>query len=202
MINPRDRAFVELRNEGHSNAEIAEKYGISRERVRQVLKRLNYVGKPDFQYKLNTPEELEKSKANKRKAIYSWQKRNPAKKNAYYRKYVNKRIRQDEDFAMRKKLGRRIRDALAKYGGEKADRTMDLIGCSVKELRTHLESQFEHGMNWENWTVNGWHIDHIRPCASFDLTDPEQQRQCFHYSNLQPLWAEDNIKKSDTWEGN
>jgi hypothetical protein len=52
-------------------------------------------------------------------------------------------------------------------------------------------------MSWGNYGLHGWHVDHIIPCASFDLTDPEQQRQCFHYTNLQPLWAEDNLRKSD-----
>ena len=64
----------------------------------------------------------------------------------------------------------------------------------------HLEALFQPGMTWDNHAIDGWHIDHIRPCTSFDLTDPEQQRQCFHYTNLQPLWAFDNISKSDKWE--
>jgi HNH endonuclease. len=55
-------------------------------------------------------------------------------------------------------------------------------------------------MSWDNYGRDGWHIDHIRPCASFDLTDPEQQRQCFHYTNLQPLWAADNIRKGAKWQ--
>ena len=53
----------------------------------------------------------------------------------------------------------------------------------------------------ENYGTFGWHIDHIRPCSSFDLTDLEQQKQCFHYTNLQPLWWFDNIKKSSFYEG-
>lgn len=57
----------------------------------------------------------------------------------------------------------------------------------------HLESQFEPGMTWEN--RRKWHIDHIIPCAAFDLTDTEQQRACFHYTNLRPLWASENISK-------
>ena len=52
-------------------------------------------------------------------------------------------------------------------------------------------------MTWKNYGRNGWHIDHILPCSSFDLTDPEQRRKCFHYTNLQPLWEIDNIRKSD-----
>jgi len=70
---------------------------------------------------------------------------------------------------------------------------MELVGCSIEELMKHIESQFTDGMSWEN--QGEWHIDHVRPCASFDLTDEQQQRECFHYTNLQPLWAEDNLRK-------
>jgi len=75
---------------------------------------------------------------------------------------------------------------------------LQLVGCSIDALRQHLEAQFADGMTWDNY--GDWHIDHIRPCASFDLLDPEQQRECFHYTNLQPLWAADNLSKSDTWQ--
>lgn len=200
MSKQRDREFVELRNNGLSNSDIAKKYGISRERVRQVLAKLNYVGKPDFLYKQNNAQQVEDQRRRKVRAIHEWQKKNPDKKNRYYRKYINKRLKNDEDFKMRKKLGRRVRDALKRIGGEKSGRTMQLIGCSVDYLRKHLENQFQPGMNWQNWTTDGWHIDHIRPCASFDLTDPAQQAQCFHYTNLQPLWAKDNLAKKDQWE--
>ncbi len=90
---------------------------------------------------------------------------------------------------------------------KKGAKTMDLLGCSIPEAKIHLESLFQPGMTWENWGTyrrNGprrWQIDHIRPIASFDLTDPEQQKQCFHWTNLQPLWALDNLIKNGTWEG-
>ena len=67
----------------------------------------------------------------------------------------------------------------------------------MQTLKQHLESQFKDGMSWNNHGVKGWHIDHIKPCASFDLTDPEEQKKCFHFSNLQPLWWIDNLKKKD-----
>ena len=70
-----------------------------------------------------------------------------------------------------------------------------LIGCSLEELKKHLESQFKPGMSWKNRGRNGWHIDHIKPCASFDLSKSEEQHKCFHYSNLQPLWAKENLRK-------
>lgn len=77
---------------------------------------------------------------------------------------------------------------------------MKLLDCSPLFLKEHLEKQFKEGMTWDNHTTDGWHIDHIRPCCSFDLTKKEQQEECFHYSNLQPLWATDNLKKGGTWE--
>lgn len=68
------------------------------------------------------------------------------------------------------------------------------------ELRIHLESKFKPGMSWKNYGPV-WHIDHIKPCAKFDLTDPAQQRECFHWTNLQPLFALENLQKSDKYAG-
>ena len=88
-------------------------------------------------------------------------------------------------------------------GRVKSAPTMELMDCSVEELKAHIERQFEHGMNWANYGKrDGWQIDHIRPCASFDdFTDPKQQRECFHYTNLQPLWTIENIRKHSWWNG-
>lgn len=80
---------------------------------------------------------------------------------------------------------------------QKSGHTLELLGCTVEELKQHLESQFEPGMTWDNYGKNGWEIDHIVPCSYFDLTKEENQRICFNYRNLQPLWARDNYKKSD-----
>ena len=74
--------------------------------------------------------------------------------------------------------------------------TKDFLGCTLEEFRIYIENQFKPGMTWENHGVHGWHIDHIKPCASFDLSKPEEQAKCFHYSNLQPLWAEENLRKN------
>jgi len=94
---------------------------------------------------------------------------------------------------MRAALNRSLRRNWVK----KSKRTMQLVGCTPTELKSHIESLFMDGMSWDNRKL--WHVDHIRPIASFDLSDPEQQKQCFHYSNLQPLWALDNHQKSDKW---
>ena len=78
---------------------------------------------------------------------------------------------------------------------------MKLVGCGIDFLKKHLESKFENGMTWDNYGVNGWHMDHIKPCAAFDLTLDEQQKECFHYTNIQPLWAKDNVRKHSYYNG-
>jgi hypothetical protein len=89
----------------------------------------------------------------------------------------------------------RVYSALKNYKEGKKLHTMEYVGCNVEQLRNHLESQFVDGMTWEN--QGDWHIDHIRPCASFDLSNEDERQRCFHYTNLQPLWATDNLSKND-----
>lgn len=111
----------------------------------------------------------------------------------------------DIEYKLKKTLRKRVLSAIKKVKNDlnievnKCAKTLDLLGCSLSELKIHLENQFTEGMNWQNhgYGDDKWHIDHIRPCASFDLTDPEQQKQCFHYTNLQPLWQKDNLIKKD-----
>ncbi len=73
-----------------------------------------------------------------------------------------------------------------------------LVGCSLAKLKKHIEKQFTGGMTWENY--GAWHCDHIKPVASYDVDDPEQLQECFNYTNLQPLWAADNIQKGSKYE--
>ena len=88
---------------------------------------------------------------------------------------------------------RRQYKCIKRQGALKAGSTAELLGCNKNELASHLETQFTEGMSWDNY--GKWHIDHIKPIVSFDLTDPRQQKECFNYTNLQPLWAEDNLRK-------
>jgi hypothetical protein len=109
------------------------------------------------------------------------------------------RYRSDVAYRLEVSLRTRIRTALRKrliYNKESP--TADLLGCSIDDLIRHLESKFQPGMSWDNH--GKWHIDHIRPCASFDLNNAEEQRLCFHFSNLQPLWAHDNLRKHCKWQ--
>ena len=107
--------------------------------------------------------------------------------------YKKEREINDPEYRLKSRIRTRIWNVLK--GGGKSQPTLKLLGCTIAQLKSHLESQFSEGMSWENHRRDGWHIDHVLPCASFDLTDPKQQAECFHYTNLQPLWAEDNLKK-------
>lgn len=105
------------------------------------------------------------------------------------------------DAKMRHRMVSRLRGRLGRLVklGKAVKKTymLDLLGCDLESFLSHLESQFKDGISWDNY--GEWHIDHIKPCAKFDLFDIEEQKKCFHYSNLQPLWASDNCKKHDKY---
>lgn len=111
--------------------------------------------------------------------------------------YIRERKKIDPAFKLRENMRGRLNSALRCQNTSKNQRTMDLVGCTPEFLRSYLESLFTEGMTWDNYGPKGWHVDHILPCASFDLTKEEEQKKCFHYTNLQPLWWFDNLKKSD-----
>jgi len=86
----------------------------------------------------------------------------------------------------------RIRSAL-KSKSPKSNKTRQLIGCDINYLKDWLQGRFKKGMTWGNY--GEWHIDHIKPCAAFNLTKTEEQKRCFHFTNLQPLWKIENLRK-------
>jgi hypothetical protein len=92
-------------------------------------------------------------------------------------------------------LRNRIRKAFKEAGVMRRSNTAALLGCTVEEARRRIEATFQPGMSWENQGL--WHIDHIKPLAGFDLSDPVQALAACHYTNLQALWAADNLRKSD-----
>ena len=109
-------------------------------------------------------------------------------------KYLERR-KKDPNFKLLTNLRIRVCDILR--GHTKSGSTINMLGCTVNELWKHLESTFKRGMTRENH--GKWHVDHIRPCSSFDLSKPEEQSKCFHYTNLQALWAHENLSKSDKY---
>tara|TARA_R110002073_G_scaffold135637_1_gene283912 strand:+ start:947 stop:1540 length:594 start_codon:yes stop_codon:yes gene_type:complete len=104
-----------------------------------------------------------------------------------------RRYHTETEYRIAQCLRSRIGKAIKSSGGSKAHKTMRLLGCTIDYVRHYLEAQFAEGMTWDNH--GGWHIDHIKPCAAFDLTNDKQQLECFNYTNLQPLWASDNMSK-------
>jgi len=126
-----------------------------------------------------------------------WSTKNREKINTWF----TDRYHNDIQFKLSVKCRSRIRGALKRANNTHSKRIETLLGCSLNELRTHLEKHWLPGMSWDNYTSHGWHIDHIKPCVSFDLTDKEQQKQCFHYTNLQPLWSKDNCSKGSFYNG-
>ena len=122
-----------------------------------------------------------------------WRKDNPDKWHAIQNRYHSKLYRTNENFKLRRRLSCRITKALEYTNSKKAAATPELVGCSIDDLRKHLESTMTEGMAWG--LGRPLHIGHIIPCRVFDLSDPEEQKKCFHYSNLKMQWAPDNYKQ-------
>ena len=141
--------------------------------------------------RLLDPTEREKEREEHRK----WRQDHREEYNQYFKDHYEK-------YPI-KKIIRNIRHGIPRIlrGKSKASKTMELIGCSKEFLMQHLESQFTEGMNWSNYGIRGWWVDHIIPCAAFDHNDPEQQKACHHWSNLQPMWYQENISKNSNYDG-
>ncbi len=155
-----------------NKARKSEKARVYRERNREALSVKNRESRT-----------IKKAEINAR--ISEWRRRNPG--------YVKERYRRDPEFRLACVVRARFALALKRCAVEKSIASLDLVGCSLPELKEHIEQQFAPGMTWANH--GEWHVDHIRPCNSFDLSDPAQQAECFHFTNLRPLWAADNLAR-------
>jgi len=141
------------------------------------------------------PKSVEQDKVSEshRRAVKKWVEKNKDRKRAYNNAYDIKRKSVDILYRLSSNLRSRMSHAITgRKGWPSAIRH---LGCTVEELRKYLESKFQPGMTWNNYGHKGWHIDHIIPLSNFDLSDPEQFKKACHYTNLQPLWAADNLAK-------
>lgn len=149
-------------------------------------------------YVNNCPKRKKELKCKKQKKYYLLNRKTISTKNRI--KYQEKKIQIQKEKLQKLRtkqilnnLRSRISHALKR--NSKFSHTLALLGCSIEDFKKYLESKFKSNMSWENYGVKGWHIDHIKPCASFDLTNIEEQKRCFHYTNLQPLWAGEKLRK-------
>lgn len=110
-------------------------------------------------------------------------------------KYQTNRRKIDTFYKAKTDIRALIRDSFRRTKHKKNSKTVDILGCTIEQLKQHLEAKFQPGMTWDNHSQNGWHIDHIIPIST--AKTPEDIIRLNHYTNLQPLWAADNLKKSN-----
>jgi len=128
-----------------------------------------------------------------------WGKNNPDKfrksQNKYQKVYQKNRRKTDILFNLKGIIRSRTKDCFRYKSWKKENTFKEYIGCSLEQLKIHIENQFQTGMTWDNHGLHGWHIDHIVPLAS--AKTPEELYKLCHHTNLQPLWARDNIIKGN-----
>ena len=128
-------------------------------------------------------------------ATEKWRKENPEKIRTQRRIWKNKKYHSDIQYKLMEILRSRLRLALRK--NQKRGSTIDLLGCTIQEFKKYIENKFQKGMTWDNWSYKGWHIDHKIPLYHFDLSREDQLKKACHYTNLQPMWAVENLKKNN-----
>lgn len=119
-----------------------------------------------------------------------WYQDNKDRKKQYYYSDINHKLA--------KNLRGRLSCAISRnFDGSRGGSFVRDLGCSIEEFKSFIEKKWTEDMSWDNygWGNNKWHLDHIKPLISFDLTNPDQFKIAAHYSNYQPLWQPDNFKK-------
>jgi len=137
-----------------------------------------------LEYKINNPEVS-------KKASKKWNKNN----REYFKKWNKNQWDNNPNFKLRRVLSIRLNDLLRNHNINKNHPTLKLLKCSLEFFKKYISLQFKPEMSWENWGPV-WELDHIIPCFSFDLTKEEDQKQCFHYTNFQPLFKTTEIAQS------
>jgi len=126
-----------------------------------------------------------------------WDKKYNANNKDKINAHSVKRYHNDINFKIKLNLRTRLGQMLRKSLTGKTTSSLELVGCEIDFLMEYLKGQFKEGMTWDNWSKDGWHIDHIIPLSSFDFSKLEEQKKAMHYTNLQPLWSWENLQKGD-----
>jgi hypothetical protein len=143
----------------------------------------------DKEYKLIHVDEISEYNAR-------YDKENRTEIQARQTIYQKERRKTDPEFKMAGVLRKRLGSIMKEIGGKKSAKTLELLGCSLNFFKEWLEFRFNSNMTFENHG-SYWHVDHVKPCASYDLIDEEDQKECFNWKNLQPLYWKENDSKND-----
>ena len=133
-----------------------------------------------------------------RAAWHTWKNKDLTESRRKRADYVRKRRAGDLNYKILSRLRGRLSDAVR--GRTRGGSHVEVLGCPIEDFKDYLSGQFKEGMSWDNYGKDGWHLDHKIPLSFFDLSDPEQVKKACHFSNIQPLWAMENIIKSNKLE--
>lgn len=162
---------------------------------RKVYKSIN---KEKFAAKNKIYRDENRDKILERQKKHDQKHRNTVKYKEYRRNYMNNKWKTDINFRVASCLRQRVRDTISRLS--KSESALNLVGCSIAELKAHIEAQFKPDMKWENYGRAGWTLDHILPCKMFNLSLITEQQKCFHFTNLQPLWNSENSSKGSKFD--
>lgn len=187
-----DDGAKEKRKQKYEKIKTTDWYQESSKRAKAKFAASGKKAQADLAYSQSEAGRLSRVKARK-----AWRERFEAEKGMPISSW---KLKNDPQFKLHVRLNQRISDVLKRQGVAKASKTVDLIDAEIVHFKAYLAANWAEGMSWENYGRDGWHVDHIRPCASFDLTDEDQQLVCFNWRNLRPMWAAENISKSDNYD--
>lgn len=198
----KNKALISEKNKAYR--EENKEYCKERDRVRRLRNHEHSLKKEQEHRDKKTLEQKANDKAKRKE----WELKNRAvlterykeRKRKNRRDWCNNKTATDISFRILKNLRGRTRFALKRNSATKIDKTENLLGCTIAEFKAHFESLFTEGMTWEAFMAGEIHIDHKRPCSLYNLEEESQQRECFNFANLQPLWKMDNLKKSNKYE--
>lgn len=182
----RDKVYY-INNKDKIKNQVKSYRELNSDKVKENKK--NYYNKNKVKIIKKSKDYYKNNKEKKKEYDRVYQKNNKKKRN----NYLKLRRKNDIQYKLTTSLRSRLYNTLKQ--NQKVGSAVKDLGCTVDELISYLESKFQSGMTWDNWNKNGWHIDHIKPLTSFDLTDRKQMLEACHYTNLQPLWAKDNLIK-------
>lgn len=198
VLNERKRVYRE-KNREKLRAD-AIKYGLEHKKEKNdYMKEYNRLNRQAISERKKIYRENNKEKIRDFAKEYSQRPEVKERSNSW----LKKELKENTQFKLT--VSGRIRRwaMLKKQGANKKIKFQESLGCTIEFFKHYIESKFKTGMTWDNWGIGKgkWNLDEIKPCAAFDLSDPEQYKACFHYTNCQPLWSEENLSKGSLYKG-